>query len=191
MLPSGIGLEWLRGLGAGLIGGGAPVAAKVGAVFATATIVGGGTVAVEQTGRHHAHAAELKIVGTTPVASAARPASPVTRAVQVAAVAPPARALIVGEHRQQSGDDRNTPESSPKDHAAQQVTERDTPTSNDGAAKTARTGSPEYSGTSSEAQPAETESRQESPESTTATSAAEGSTSAEVTSSEVSVHSHD
>jgi RNA polymerase sigma-70 factor (ECF subfamily) len=193
LLPSSIGLEWLRGLGAGLIGGGAPAAAKVGAVFATATIVGGGTVAVEQTSRHHAHRAELKVVRRSPVASTARPALPVVRSVQVAALTPPARGLTAGEHGQHSRDERTAPEPPRKDHAAQQVTERDSPTSNDGAAETTRTGSPEHSGTSSETHSAETQSPepQDSPESTTTTSTAEGSTSAEVTSSEVSVLSHD
>jgi RNA polymerase sigma factor (sigma-70 family) len=214
LLPGGVGLEWLRGLGAGLIGAGAPAAAKVGAVLATATIVGGGTVAVEQTSRHNSHRGELRIVHTTPVTGAAHQPSPIATAVQVAAVAAPVRPLAVGEHKD-SRDTGRRPESSTGEHEAQRVAERVSRTSNDGPAETnsehtttttsreassdtAPTGSREHSGTSSETQraetqraettqPAETQSvePQEPSEQTTATSAADATTSSEVTTPEV------
>jgi RNA polymerase sigma-70 factor (ECF subfamily) len=55
LFPSAWGLEWLRGVGAGLVGGGAPAAAKVGAIFVTATVAAGVPVAVERSTTHHAH----------------------------------------------------------------------------------------------------------------------------------------
>jgi RNA polymerase sigma-70 factor (ECF subfamily) len=120
--PSGASLEWLRGLGTGLIGGGAPVAAKVGAVFATATIVGGGTVAVEKS-NHHAHRAALKVVPAAPVTH--RPASVASSAIQVSALTAPLR-KVVTEHKQGSGDDGSASrDSGSQEHEAQQIAEHD------------------------------------------------------------------
>ncbi|MCW2963545.1 MAG: sigma-70 family polymerase sigma factor [Actinomycetia bacterium] len=131
IFPSGAGLEWLRGLGAGLIGGGGPVAAKVGAVVATATIVGGGTVAVEQTAQHHAHRATLTVVRAAPVVThVARPTSLATGAVQVAAGGTPVH-KVVDEHRgSNSGDTGTSHDSAAKEHDAQQIAEHDGPSSN-------------------------------------------------------------
>jgi hypothetical protein len=127
IFPSGAGLEWLRGLGAGLIGGGAPVAAKVGAVVATATIVGGGTVAVEQTAQHHAHRATLTAVPTPPVVThAARPASLAAEVVQVAAVT---AAPVRDAHEASSGDEARSHDSGTKEHESQQIAEHDGPSS--------------------------------------------------------------
>jgi RNA polymerase sigma factor (sigma-70 family) len=177
IFPSGVGLEWLRGLGGGLIGGGAPVAAKIGSVVATATIVGGGTVAVERTAQHHAHRATLPIVRTAPVVThAAAPTSLATSAVQVAAVstAPVYKAHRVGgdeEHQASSGDGGSSHDSVTKEHeAAQQIAEHDSPSSSgdnasngDGehattAAKqndSEHSTSSEYSGKSSDTHPTE------------------------------------
>jgi RNA polymerase sigma factor (sigma-70 family) len=136
IFPSGVGLEWLRGLGVGLIGGGAPVAAKVGAVVATATIVGGGTVAVEKTALYHAHRAALPIVRTAPVVThAAAPTSLATEAVQVAAVsaAPVHKVHKVGgveDHLASSGDGGSSHDSVTKEYeAARQIAEHDSPSS--------------------------------------------------------------
>ena len=164
LLPSGAGLEWLRNLGAGLIGAGAPAAAKVGAVVATATIVGGGTVAVERTSSHHAHRAELSIVRTTSVADPTSPATSVVRAAQAVAMTAPVRRLAVDRETE------NKPASSANDHE-KQVAERERPVSSDGAVETSnentsttgderlsqpvRAGSHEHSGPSSQTQPAE------------------------------------
>ena len=199
ILPGGVGLEWLRNLGTGLVGAGSPAAAKVGAVVATATIVGGGTVAVDQTGRHHAHRAELRLVRTTPVAHAALPPS-VARTVQVVALTAPARRLAV--------DRRGKPKVVSEDHEAQQVAEPERPASNDGAVETgnehtttmgsegpsqpARPGSQEHSGTSSETRPGAphpAETQQVEPQATenTATSSdGEAATSNDVTAPELS-----
>jgi RNA polymerase sigma-70 factor (ECF subfamily) len=63
LFPSAWGLEWLRGIGAGLVGGGgAPAAAKVGAIFATATLAAGVPVAVEHSKTHHAHRPAAQLV---------------------------------------------------------------------------------------------------------------------------------
>ncbi len=83
VFPSASGLEWLRGLGAGLLGGGAPAAAKVGALVATATVAAGGSVAVEQAAHRHARHATLHLAGRATVARRA------TRAVPQASVAVP------------------------------------------------------------------------------------------------------
>jgi RNA polymerase sigma factor (sigma-70 family) len=127
IFPSGVGLEWLRGLGAGLIGGGAPVAAKVGAVVATATIVGGGTVAVEQTAQHHARRATLTVVPTPPVVTrAARPASPAADVVQFASVtSSPVRTAHEGSSR----DEARSHDSVTKEHESHQLAEHDRPSS--------------------------------------------------------------
>src|SRR4051812_37992965 len=55
VFPAGMSLDWLSRLGPTLIGGGAPAAAKVGAVVATATIAAGVPVAAVETAKHHAH----------------------------------------------------------------------------------------------------------------------------------------
>ncbi|HEV7639678.1 MAG TPA: sigma-70 family RNA polymerase sigma factor [Gaiellaceae bacterium] len=177
IFPSGAGLEWLRGLGAGLIGGGAPVAAKVGAVVATATIVGGGTVAVEKTARHHAPRATITLAPTTPAATPpARPASLAAEAVQVAAVtpAPVRKAHVAGgvdEHQTGAADGARSHEAVTKEHDAQQIAEHDGPSvSSDNASngdgehttatakqnESARSSSHEHSGKSAETHPTET-----------------------------------
>jgi hypothetical protein len=126
IFPSGTGLEWLRGLGAGLIGGGAPVAAKVGAVVATATIVGGGTVAVEKTAQYHAHRATLTVVPTPRgVARATRPASLATEAVQVAATT----AALHDAREASSGERQRSHHAGTKEHEAEQIAEHDGPSS--------------------------------------------------------------
>jgi RNA polymerase sigma-70 factor (ECF subfamily) len=104
LFPSAGALEWLRGLGAGLIGGGAPAAAKVGAIFATATVVGGGSVAVEQTVHHHAHRAVLHLAAAAPPARHAAPvAMRSPAAVEVSALAPArARAVVTHQHETDS-----------------------------------------------------------------------------------------
>jgi RNA polymerase sigma factor (sigma-70 family) len=130
IFPSGAGLEWLRGLGAGLIGGGAPVVAKVGALVATATIVGGGTVAVETTARHHAHRATLAIVPTAPVTHPALPDSLITGAVQVAAVTAPVRNAVHEHKAGDSGDTGASHDSATKERDAQRLAEHDGPSSN-------------------------------------------------------------
>jgi RNA polymerase sigma-70 factor (ECF subfamily) len=176
IFPSGAGLEWLRGLGAGLIGGGAPVAAKVGAVFATATIVGGGTVAVEQTAQHHAHRATLTVVPAAPVAThAVRPASLAAEAVQLAAVT---AAPVRKAHEASSGGEARSPESGTREHESQQVAEHDGPSSSGEDAShgdrehtttTAKrdagehSGSREHSGQSSETRPTETQRTETEP----------------------------
>jgi RNA polymerase sigma factor (sigma-70 family) len=130
LFPSGAAFEWLRGLGTGLIGGGAPVVAKVGALFATATIVGGGTVAVEKTGQHHAHRAALTVVRATPVRHAAHTALLATAAVQVSAVtAPVHHKVVVAEHKVSSGDGERTADSTTTEHDTQQIAEHDGPSS--------------------------------------------------------------
>lgn len=134
LFPSGAGLEWLRGLGTGLIGGGAPIAAKVGAVFATATIVGGGGVAIEKTTQGHARHAALNIVRTpSAVEHAARPViSFGGAAVQVSAVIAPAHELgVVDEHKTGSGDDGTSHDSRAHEREAQQIAEHDAPSSGD------------------------------------------------------------
>jgi RNA polymerase sigma-70 factor (ECF subfamily) len=131
VFPTGAGLEWLRGLGAGLIGGGAPVVAKVGAVVASATIVGGGTVAVERTTRqHHAHRAALTVVRAAPVTHAARPASLATAAVQVAAVTAPVHKVVHTRKPSNSAGAGTSHDSTAKEHDAQQIAEHDGPSSN-------------------------------------------------------------
>jgi hypothetical protein len=172
VLPSGAGLEWLRGLGAGLLGG-APTAAKVGAIFATATLVGGGTAAVERTNHRPVGHAVLRVVRAATVMPHARAAPPAEVAVQVALVSAPAR-TAVARHDASSGDG----DSRAKEHEAQQVAEHDT-TTHDTELRNAELGdvtahrdgehhglspasSSEHSGRSSEtrttvAQPAETQ----------------------------------
>jgi RNA polymerase sigma factor (sigma-70 family) len=78
-------LEWLRGLVAGGVGGGAPVAAKVGAAVATVTVAAGVPVAVETSHYAHAHRARIPerahVVATRPARAAARlAAAPVAAA---------------------------------------------------------------------------------------------------------------
>jgi RNA polymerase sigma-70 factor (ECF subfamily) len=175
IFPSGSGLEWLRGLGAGLIGGGAPVAAKVGAVVATATIVGGGTVAVEQTAQHHAHRATLTAVPAPLVVTrAARPASLAAEVVQVAAVtaAPVRRAREAG-----SGDETRSHDSVTTEHESRQIAEHDGPSSSgedaahgdrEHTTTTAKQNESEHtsregSSRSSETQPAETQPTETQP----------------------------
>jgi RNA polymerase sigma factor (sigma-70 family) len=123
VFPSGAGLEWLRGLGAGLIGGGAPAAAKVGAIFATATLVGGGTVAVEQTKHLHAQHPVLSVVHVSPVTHLARPAVLASAAIPVAAVVAPVRKLVIDEHTASSHEGESKHESTTAEH--------DQPSSND------------------------------------------------------------
>jgi RNA polymerase sigma factor (sigma-70 family) len=184
LFPSGAGLEWLRGFGAGLLGGGAPAAAKVGAIFATATIVGGGTVAVEKTQHQRAQRAVLKLM---------RPAPLVLPAVQVAAVPAPVRQVVVEEHKTSSGDDGSSHDSTAKKHEAQQIAEHDGPSADDNASHgdgehtttitvdQQHTSSHEHSGTSSETQPTETQPAepQDPPEDTSTTTTA--TTSVDVT----------
>ena len=71
VFPAGMSLDWLPKLGAGLLTGGAPAAAKVGAVVATATIAAGvPVVAIEHTTRSHAHRPTVpQAVPATPVAA--------------------------------------------------------------------------------------------------------------------------
>jgi RNA polymerase sigma-70 factor, ECF subfamily len=94
LFPAGMSLEWLARLGPGLLAGGAPAAAKVGAVVATATIAAGVPVAVEKTVAHHAHrpVATAAVADVTPVVSvrARTPAasSAVAEPVAVAVVSP-------------------------------------------------------------------------------------------------------
>jgi hypothetical protein len=169
IFPSGAGLEWLRGLGAGLIGGGAPVAAKVGAVVATATIVGGGTVAVEKTAQHHAHRATLTVVPRPPGGThAARPTSLATEALQVTATT----AAPLHDAREASSGERQTSHrSGTKEQEAEQIAEHDGPSSSDDSASNGdgehtttttkqedseRTSSREGSGRSSDTHPVET-----------------------------------
>jgi len=209
LFPSGAGLEWLRGLGAGLIGGGTPAAAKVGAVFATATIVGGGTVAVEKAQHPRPPRGGLNLVRTAPITRAAHPATLALTAIRIAAVSAPVHAVAVDEHRSGGSSDDSTT----KEHEAQQVAEHDGPTSQDSAARGGdehttttkhqelsqpeRTGSHEHSGTSSGTEPTETHPTethptetqltetqpaepQDQPEDVTTTSTAETTTSAEL-----------
>jgi RNA polymerase sigma-70 factor (ECF subfamily) len=91
LFPSGFGFEWLRGLGPGLIGGGAPVAAKVGAVFATATIAAGVPVAVEHSGNHHAHRPGLHLLEVPPAPPAIATATPAAVDVSARSAAEPRR----------------------------------------------------------------------------------------------------
>ena len=127
LFPSGAGLEWLRGLGAGLIGGGAPVVAKVGAVVATATIVGGGTVAVEKSNQHP-HRVALNVVHAAPVTHAARRVSSLfaSSAVQVSAVTPAVHEVVTARKTHRSGDEGPSHDSMAKEHDAQQIAEHDT-----------------------------------------------------------------
>jgi hypothetical protein len=129
VFPSGAGLEWLRGLGAGLIGGGAPAAAKVGAIFATATIVGGGTVAVEQTNHRHAQHPVLQVARATPVTQQVRPpASLGTVAVQVAAVSAPVHTRAEHATRDRGSSHDSTPG---EREAPQQLAEHDSSSTDD------------------------------------------------------------
>jgi RNA polymerase sigma factor (sigma-70 family) len=168
LFPTGAGLEWLRGLGAGLIGGGAPAAAKVGAVFATATIVGGGTVAVEQAQHPRPQRAELNLVREAPVTRSAGPATPASTAIRLAAVSAPVHAVAVDEQTSGGSSD----DSMTKEHEAQQIAEHDgaspedsaahgtdgntTTTEHEGPSRAERKGSHEHSGSSASAEPAET-----------------------------------
>jgi RNA polymerase sigma factor (sigma-70 family) len=192
LFPSGAGLEWLRGFGAGLLGGGAPAAAKVGAIFATATIVGGGTVAVEKTQHQRAQRAVLNLVRPAPVTQARRRTALVLPAVQVAAVTAPVRQVVVDEHKASSGDEGSSRDSTTKEHEAQQIAEHDGPSADDNAShgdgehtttitvERQHTSSHEHSGTSSETHPTETQPAepQDPPEDTSTTTA---TTSVEVT----------
>jgi RNA polymerase sigma factor (sigma-70 family) len=109
--PGPLGFEWLRGLGVGLIGGGAPAAAKVGAVFATATIAAGVPVAVETTKHHHSHRAALHLIPVTSGAPAAAAGTASRSSVAVEAVAfSPARAVA---HRSTSSHDTGEQRSGP------------------------------------------------------------------------------
>ena len=204
LFPSGAGLEWLRGLGAGLIGGGAPVAAKVGALFATATIVGGGTVAVEKSNHHHMQRAVLSIAGAAPVKHAVRAVSLASAAVQVAAVTAPVHKVVVDEHKSSSGDGESSRSSTAQEHEAQQIAEHDGPSSDGNAShgdsqhmttitvEKQDTSSHEHSGQSSEAQRTETQPTETQPTETqptetqpppqdTSTTTTTTTTSAEVT----------
>ena len=194
LFPSGAGLEWLRGLGAGLIGGGAPVAAKVGAVFATATLVGGGTAAVERTNHHHVQRAVLSIARATPVKHAVRAVSLASAAVSVVAVTAPVHRVVVDEHKSSSGDGGSFRSSTAKEHEAQQIAEHGGPSSDGNASsgdgehmttianEQQDTSSHEHSGQSSETQrtetqptetqPAESQPPQDTTTTTTTTSAA-------------------
>ena len=98
LFPSAWGLEWLRGVGAGLVGGGAPVAAKVGAIVATATVAAGVPVAVERSTMHHAHRPSLQLVDP---ATAARPRASVaaTHAATVDVVSRRSESSSHGEPR--------------------------------------------------------------------------------------------
>jgi RNA polymerase sigma-70 factor (ECF subfamily) len=195
LFPSGAGLEWLRGLGAGLIGGGAPAAAKVGAIFATATLVGGGTVAIEKTNHRHAQPAVLNIVRAAPVAHAAPPVSLASAAVPVAAVTAPSH-TVLDEHKISSSDETSKPDSTTKEHDAQQIAEHDGPSSDgnashgDGehtatiAVERQNTSSHEHSGQSSETNRTDTQpTESQSPPQDTSTTATTTTTttSAEVT----------
>jgi RNA polymerase sigma factor (sigma-70 family) len=176
IFPSGAGLEWLRGLGAGLIGGGAPVAAKVGAVVATATIVGGGTVAVEKTAQQHAHRATFTAVPTPSVITRAARRGPLAvEAVQVASVA---GAPVRRAHEASSGGETRSHDSVTKEHESQQIAEHgDRSSSGDDASRSERehasttvkqdesehTASREHSGEGSEPQLTETHSTETQP----------------------------
>jgi RNA polymerase sigma-70 factor (ECF subfamily) len=132
LFPGAGGLEWLRGLGAGLIGGGAPAAAKVGALFATATVAAGVPVAVEHTTRQHAHRATL------PLAAAITPAPRVTaRAVQASRAA----VEVVGLTPARSGSAVQRHHSSSRRDGTQAAGDR-----HDGSAKTDGTDGKETSG---------------------------------------------
>ena len=104
IFPAGISVDWLARLGPGLLTGGAPAAAKVGAVVATATIAAGVPVAVEQSAHRHAHrpiVPSAVAVHETPVVSV-RAISKETLAAAVAAptaVAPAAAAVAVSAPR--------------------------------------------------------------------------------------------
>ena len=102
LFPSASGLEWLRGLGAGLLSGGAPAAAKVGALVATATIAAGVPVAVEQTANGHAQRTTLHLAGAqTAAPRAARAVTP----PPPAAVAVVARSAVVMHRRAATSSD--------------------------------------------------------------------------------------
>lgn len=104
LFSSASGLEWLRGLGAGLLSGGAPAAAKVGALVATATIAAGVPVAVEQTTRGHAQRTTLHLAGTQSAAPRATPTGTPAPPDAVPVVARPA--VVVHRRAATSGDDR-------------------------------------------------------------------------------------
>ena len=173
IFPSGAGLEWLRGLGAGLIGGGAPAAAKVGAIFATATLVGGGTVAVEQAKHLHAQHPVLSVVHARPVTNTARPVVLAAAAVPVAAVVAPVRKAVVDEHTASSRDGERKHDSTTAEHEAQQIAEHGQPSSNDTSGDGEHTAtitierqngsSHEHSGRSSETNRTETQPTQTQP----------------------------
>lgn len=180
--PSGAGLEWLRNLGPGLIGGGAPAAAKIGAVFATATIVGGGSVAVERTNHRPVKHAVLDLVALPPAAHAPRPeASLATTAVQVvAATSPPRERLVAREHTSagDGGGDSGQPAAKTEHQTPQNGEHGGTPTEHNpsspgGGEHTASAGQapPEHSGKTSEGaqtvtQPTETQPTDTTPSST-------------------------
>jgi RNA polymerase sigma factor (sigma-70 family) len=100
VFPAGMSLDWLPRLGAGLLGGGAPAVAKVGAVVATATIAAGGTVAVE-TVRSHAHRPVVPRVAAkaTPVAEIEPAAQVAPAATAVLPVARPPAVAVAVSHR--------------------------------------------------------------------------------------------
>jgi RNA polymerase sigma factor (sigma-70 family) len=92
VFPAGLSLDWLSRLGPTLIGGGAPAAAKVGAVVATATIAAGVPVAAVETAKHHAHRPAIPQAAAVDARlPSVRRAAPV-RPVAVKAVAPVAAA---------------------------------------------------------------------------------------------------
>jgi hypothetical protein len=110
--------DWLRGLFAGLATGGAPAAAKVGAVVATATFAAGVPAAADQAS-HHARALIPVAVATAkqPRHSPLPPAATVqTHAVSVSS-GPVAIAAVTVVHRTtrraarraEHGDDRGSP----------------------------------------------------------------------------------
>lgn len=182
LFPSGVGFEWLRGLGAGLIGGGGPVAAKVGAVVATATLVGGGTVVVEKSNHERSKPAVLHIVSAAPVAHAQhRSALPAYAATQAVAVSAPVRTrrLVVDEQKTRAGDGESSRPSSDNEHAARQLAEHDGAPADGGALQrdgehttTVNTteghdsSSSERSGGSSDSQPTETQPADTQPQPT-------------------------
>jgi RNA polymerase sigma factor (sigma-70 family) len=108
LFPSASGLEWLRGLGAGLLSGGAPAAAKVGALVATATIAAGVPVAVEQTANGHAQRTTLHLAGAQTAAPRAAPAvtPPPPVAVAVSAVVVHRRAATSSDDTRARGERR-------------------------------------------------------------------------------------
>ena len=91
LLPAGT-FDWLRALGSLLAGGGAPAAAKVGAVIATATIAAGVPSAVDLNGARAV--AEPRFHGV-PAASPAPSRRPARTTSTAAVVAAPPPALVV------------------------------------------------------------------------------------------------